>query len=241
MQIFKGNRIWLRFVLLILFIAGLTFVLYKTGLITFPIDKQKMTQRMTEILNSLGPFSFLGFIALQILQVIAAPIPGEVTGFIGGYVYGIFLGVLYSTIGLTIGSLIAFKLSRFFGSPFIEKFVKKETMDRYDFLLHHRGAFIVFLMFLIPGFPKDALCYILGLGHLTTKEFLVISTVGRFAGTVFLTLSGSYILNGHYIYFSVLAGVALVIVFLSMVYRDKLEKIFRKLHHSGKKEKNKLE
>ena len=46
-----------------------------------------------------------------------------------------------------------------------------------------KGAFLSFLLFLIPGFPKDSLWYILGLGHLTTKEFLVISTVGRFAGT----------------------------------------------------------
>lgn len=237
MQIFKGNRVWLRLVLLVLFIAGLTFVLYKIGLITFPINKQKMAERMTELLSSLGPFSFLGFIALQVLQVIAAPIPGEVTGFIGGYAYGIFLGVLYSTIGLTIGSLIAFRLGRFFGSPLVEKFVKKETMDRYDFLLHHKGAFIVFLMFLIPGFPKDALCYILGLGHLTTKEFLIISTIGRFAGTVFLTLGGSYIFNGHYAYLSILLGITLILVFLSMVYREKLEKIFRKLHNPDKKEK----
>lgn len=235
MQIFKGNRVWLRLVLLVLFIAGLTFVLYKTGLLTFPIDKKKMAERMTELLSSLGPFSFLGFIALQVLQVIAAPIPGEVTGFIGGYAYGIFWGVLFSTIGLTTGSFIAFKLGRFFGSPLVEKFVKKETMDKYDFLLHHKGAFIVFLMFLIPGFPKDALCYILGLGHLTTKEFLVISTIGRFAGTVFLTLGGSYIFNGHYIYLSVLLGVTLILVFLSMVYRDKLENIFRKLHNPDKK------
>jgi uncharacterized membrane protein YdjX (TVP38/TMEM64 family) len=139
---------------------------------------------------------------------------------------------------LTIGSWVAFSLSRFLGRPFVEKFVKKETMDKYDYLLHHKGAFLVFLLFLIPGFPKDTLCYILGLGHLTTKEFLAISTVGRFLGTVLLTLGGSYIHNHQYKRFFVLVGVAIIIVFLSMVYKDKLESIFRKWHKPvDKKEK----
>jgi uncharacterized membrane protein YdjX (TVP38/TMEM64 family) len=226
------NGIWLRLLILLAIIAGSVLVLYETGLFSFFLDKE----RVAGFLKSLGPFSFIGFIALQAVQVIAAPIPGEVTGFIGGYLYGIVIGILLSTIGLTIGSLAAFSISRLLGRPFVEKFVKKETMDKYDFLLHHKGAFIVFLMFLIPGFPKDTLCYILGLGHLTTKEFFVISTVGRFAGTVLLTLGGSYIFNGHYVYLSILLGVALVLVFLSMVYREKLEKIFRKLHNPDKKE-----
>ena len=180
--------------ILLVVIAGSTIILYQTGLVSFFLNKE----RVTEFLNSLGPLSFVGFIILQAIQVIAAPIPGEVTGFIGGYLYGIVIGIVLSTIGLTIGSWVAFTLSRVLGRPFVEKFIKKKTIERYDYLLHHKGAFLVFLLFLIPGFPKDSLCYILRLGHLTTKEFLIISTVGRFAGTVLLTLGGSYIHNQQY-------------------------------------------
>ncbi len=190
------------------------------------MDKAKLK----EFLNSLGPLSFAGFILLQTLQVVAAPVPGEVTGFLGGFLYGPALGIFLSTIGLTLGSWVAFSLTKVFGRPFVDKFVNKATMAKYDYLLHHKGAFLVFLLFLIPGFPKDFLCYILGLGHLTTKEFLVISTTGRFAGTVLLTLGGTYIRNHQYYRFSVLIGVAIVVVFLSMVYKDRLEKLFRILH-----------
>jgi len=189
---------------------------------------------MTIFLNSLGPLSFIGFIFLQASQVIISPIPGEVTGIIGGFLYGKFLGILLSTIGLTIGSWTAFSLSRWLGGPFVEKFVRKETMNRYDYLLHHKGAFLVFLLFLIPGFPKDLLCYILGLGHLSTKEFLVISTVGRFMGTVLLTLGGDYIRHHQYYRFSVLLGIAIIFLFLSLVYRDKIEKLFRRWHADKK-------
>ena len=108
-------------------------------------------------------------------------------------------------------------------------------MCRYDYLLHHKGAFLVFLLFLIPGFPKDYLCYILGLGHLTTKEFLVISTIGRFMGTVLLTLGGDYIRHHQYYRFFLLFGIAVVFILLSMVYRDKIEKCFKRLHSSPPK------
>lgn len=119
---------------------------------------------MLAFLDSLGPLSFLGFIFLQVVQVVAAPIPGEVTGLLGGYLYGSLLGVILSTIGLTIGSYIAFALARTFGRPFVDRLVDRKTMSRFDYLLHHKGAFLVFLLFLIRGFPKDYLCYILGLG-----------------------------------------------------------------------------
>ncbi len=218
------NRIWLKLLILITIVAGSTLILYQTGLISFFLSKEKIKA----FLESLGPLSFIGFVLLQASQVIISPIPGEVTGFMGGFLYGTFLGIFLSTLGLTIGSWIAFTLSRHLGRPFVERFVKKETLDRYDYLLHHKGAFLVFLLFLIPGFPKDYLCYILGLGHLSTKEFLIISTVGRFLGTVLLTLGGDYIRHHQYYRFSILLGVAIVFILFSLAYKDKIEKIFKK-------------
>lgn len=198
-----------------------------SGTFHFFLDRN----RLTSFLHSLGPLSFIGFIVLQTLQVVAAPIPGEVTGFIGGYVYGVTLGIVLSTTGLTLGSFVAFILSKNFGRPFVEKFVKKETVERYEYLLkQQRGAFLIFLLFLIPGFPKDYLCYVLGLGPINTKEFLIISTAGRFSGTVLLTLGGTYIRNQQYYRFSILVGIAIVILLLSMAYRDKLERLFKKWH-----------
>jgi len=185
---------------------------------------------MLVFLDSLGPLSFIGFILLQVLQVVVAPIPGEVTGLLGGFLYGPLLGVFLSTIGLTIGSYIAFALARAFGRPLVDRLVDKRVMKRFDYLLHHKGAFLVFLLFLIPGFPKDYLCYILGLGHLTTMEFLVIGGTGRLFGTILLTLGGTYIRHHQYLRFFVLAGTAIIVVFIAMAYRDKLERFFRKWH-----------
>jgi uncharacterized membrane protein YdjX (TVP38/TMEM64 family) len=197
-------------------------------------------ERVKSFLDSLGPLSFFGFIILQALQVIAAPIPGEVTGLLGGFLYGPVLGLVLSTVGLTIGSFTNFFLSKSFGRPFVDRFVSKQTIDRYDYLLHHKGAFLVFLLFLIPGTPKDLLCYILGLGHLSIREFLLISTVGRFGGTLLLTLGGNFIRHQQYYRFSMLLGATIVIIFFTLVYKDKLERIFR-IWHVGSRRKRSRE
>lgn len=228
-----NNKTWIKLSFLLVFFI-LILALYKSGAFHFFMDRN----RLKTFLESLGPFSFIGFIFLQVIQVVAAPIPGEVTGFLGGYIYGTHLGIVLSTIGLTLGSLCAFILSRIFGRPLVGKIVKRETIERFDYTLkskNHRAAFLIFLLFLIPGFPKDYLCYILGLGPMSIKEFLIISTAGRFSGTVLLTLGGTYIRKQQYYQFFVLLGVTVVILLLSITYRDKIERLFHKWFHQKKR------
>ncbi len=200
-------------------------VLYKTNVFHFFMSRE----RLKAFIDSLGMWGFAGFILLQVVQVVAAPIPGEATGLLGGYLYGPVLGILLSTVGLTIGSYVAFSLSRVFGKPLTVRLVPAATFERFHYLLHHKGSFLIFLLFLIPGFPKDILCYILGLGPLTTLEFLAIASSGRLLGTGLLTVSGAFLRRGQYRQFFLMAGVAVVVVLLAMAYKDKLEKLFRKL------------
>jgi uncharacterized membrane protein YdjX (TVP38/TMEM64 family) len=161
---------------------------------------------------------------------VAAPIPGEATGFIGGYLYGPFWGTIYSSIGLTVGSWIAFALARFFGMPLVEKAVKPSIMEKYDYFMEHRGLLVSFLLFLIPGFPKDFLCYIIGLCHMKTWHFLAISTIGRLLGVALLSLSGHWARNNHYAGLLLIASVSAVFFLVAYFYRDKwLDILKRKL------------
>ena len=112
-----SNHIWLRLSVLVLIIGGLSFYLCKFDLVSLFVCKQKML----EFLNSLGAWRSAGFIASQAIQVIIAPIPGEITGILGGYLYGPIIGIVLSTIGLTIGSYVAFLLARVFAKPLAEK------------------------------------------------------------------------------------------------------------------------
>jgi len=180
-------------------------------------DREEAARRIT----SFDPYDEIIFISLQILQVIFAPIPGEVSGFIGGYLYGPFLGTVYSTIGLTIGSWLAFLLARIFGLPLVERVVKPETLRKYDYVLEHKGVFIAFFLFLIPGFPKDYLCYILGLSHMRAATFLVISTAGRLLGTIMLSAFGSCARNNQFLPLAGLLAFTGCCLFVAYLYREK--------------------
>jgi uncharacterized membrane protein YdjX (TVP38/TMEM64 family) len=175
-----NGRLWIRISLLLFFIILSVFVFIHCNLHSFWADKQKVIR----FVQSYGSLSAFLFIIIQSIQVVLTPIPGEVTGIIGGYLYGPFWGTLYSTIGLAIGSWVAFALARFLGLPIVERVVKPDIVQKYNHFIEDRGVFISFLLFLLPGFPKDCLCYIMGLSHMNTAVFLLISTVGRLLGTI---------------------------------------------------------
>lgn len=204
-------------------IAVLIYLLFALGLYEFFTDRQ----RLLSLIKHHRAYAVLIFIALQILQVVAAPIPGEVTGFVGGIVFGPFGGIVYSSIGLTIGSWLAFMLSRLMGRPLVESMVSEATIKRYDYVMEHKGLFLAFLMFLIPGFPKDILCYLLGLGHMKQRDFLIVSTLGRLLGTALLTIGGVYLSRERYGALFMIVGFSLITILIVMIYRDRIERWFR--------------
>jgi uncharacterized membrane protein YdjX (TVP38/TMEM64 family) len=190
--------------------------------------------RVSAFVASFGPYAPLIFIGLQILQVLLAPIPGELTGFIGGYLFGIGAGFIYSSAGLILGSWAAFLISRRLGLPVVRRFVGKEIMDKFDYLMEHQGAFFSFIFFLIPGLPKDYFCYLLGLSPMHVLTFLVISTVGRIPGTLLLTMQGQAVRSEDYRAFFVILGLGLLLVVLTLIYRDRIE-IWLHKNHSPRK------
>lgn len=211
---------------LVAFFTALGVLLYTTGLLELLLDRERLLAFIDDHLA----YAALLFIGLQALQVVAAPIPGEATGFVGGLMFGPFWGVALSTVGLTLGSWAAFMLARLMGRPLVESLVSAETMWRYDYVMRHKGLFLAFLMFLIPGFPKDFLCYVLGLGHMRVRDFLVVSVSGRLLGTILLTLGGSYFRAERWTALFVVIGTGLGVVLVVMVYRQRLERWFRRMH-----------
>jgi uncharacterized membrane protein YdjX (TVP38/TMEM64 family) len=179
-------------------------------------------ERIVMFLSSLGPYSSAIFVLLQALQVVASPIPGELTGLVGGYVFGKAFGFLLSTVGLAVGSWLAFELARILGRPLVERFVSKERLHRFDFLTTNKGATICFLLFLLPGFPKDYLSYALGLSPMRLTTFLMASIVGRMPGTYLLTLQGANMRNEEYLIAAAFSVISVSILFVGYLYRDRL-------------------
>jgi uncharacterized membrane protein YdjX (TVP38/TMEM64 family) len=121
-----------------------------------------------------------------------------------------------------LGSWVAFELSSILGRPFVEKILKKDRLEKFDFLTTNTGATIAFLLFLIPGFPKDILCYILGLSRMRLSTFLIVSIVGRIPGTYLLTIQGASVRNQDYWTTGILAVVSAALLFAAYIYRAPL-------------------
>lgn len=155
-------------------------------------------RKLGEFIASFGNLAAFIFVLVQILQVVAAPIPGEITGLVGGFLFGKVWGSILSTVGLTLGSVLAFWVARKFGMRFVEKVVKKHYIDKFNFFVTHKGLYITFVMYLLPGFPKDALCYFLGLTRLRFLDFVLMNLFGRFPGTLILTMQGSAVRTEHW-------------------------------------------
>lgn len=211
------KRSIVKLAILLLVIGLATYFFIEHNLYTLFINKEKALK----FIRSFGQYSVFMFIGLQILQVIVPPVPGDVTGIIGGYLYGTVMGTVYSTIGLGLGSCLAFGLARIYGLPFVEKALKPERIKKYDRFMIHKGALISFVLFLIPGFPKDFLCYIMGLSHMSWWEFIFISTFGRLMGTILLSVIGSFVRNHQKVPLMIILGVVAIIFILAYFYREK--------------------
>jgi uncharacterized membrane protein YdjX (TVP38/TMEM64 family) len=217
-------------------IAGIAYATYASGLLDLFINRRHLLSFIKEH----RAYAALIFISLQALQVVAAPVPGEITGFFGGQFFKEW-GILYSTIGLTAGSWIAFMLARLLGRPLVERMVSAATLQRYDYVMKHKGLWLAFLMFLIPGFPKDFLCYLLGLGHMRHRDFLLVSAFGRLLGTVLLTMSGAYFSDARYGALFTVVGTSLLIILLAMIYHERIEQMLRRMAGALRKDgKDKL-
>lgn len=142
--------------------------------------------QLVHIMNSVGPLAPLIYILLQVVQVVVAPIPGQIVGGVGGFLFGHW-GILWTSIGSIIGFWLVFFIARKFGRPLLEKIFKKPVIEKFDFIINAQGAaLIIFAIFLLPGFPDDVVCYIAGLTRLSMRKLLTISILGRFP-TIVLT------------------------------------------------------
>ena len=192
--------------------------------------------QLKKVIKSFGHSAPLAYILLQIIQVVIAPIPGGAIEFLGGYLFGVKAGFIYSMIGLTLGSWLAFSLARIFEKIAVEKFVSDQTRKKFDYLVEHEGVILSFILFLLPGFPKDALCYILGLTPMHLGIFLIISTIGRIPGTLMAILQGAKAFEHEYYTFGMLLGGSALVILVFFIYHDEIHNLIKKL--KGEKEKS---
>ena len=171
--------------------------------------------------NLLAPILF---IFVQTIQVIVFFIPGEVPQIAGGYLFGVWKGSLLSIIGIAIGSMFSFLLSRFLGIPFVYALFDREKVEAVRKISgSHKAKISFFLFFLIPGIPKDILCYAGGLSPMKLHQFLVLSTLGRLPGIIGSAFMGDAAAERKWILAGVVFFIAIILFILGFLFRGKIQ------------------
>ena len=149
-----------------------------------------------------GRFVALG---LQILQVIISFIPGEILEIGIGYAFGAVEGTLLCLGGVAIASSLVFLLTKRWGMRLVEVFISREKIDSLRFINNEEKVKrLIFILFFIPGTPKDILTYFVGLTKITLPEFLIISLIARSPSVVSSTIGGNLIQQQNYEYAALL-------------------------------------
>lgn len=224
-------------------ILGLVFIVLVLGLLSYffwgPLSSLFTNpDKVRDLVSSYGSLGPLIFILLVIIQIFIAPIPGQIAGLTSGYLFGAFFGTIYSMIGLIIGSWLVFLLSRKFGRPFVEKFVSIKLLKKFDKIMKKNGTFVLFLIFLIPGLPDDAVCYLAGLTDIKIRKLVLIAALGRFPGFLILNLVGAGIASDNQMISWILFGGLVVLSIIGYIFRKKLEKMAYMIYNKLSKKKS---
>ncbi len=170
------------------------------------------------------PLAGLVFIGIQALQVVIFIIPGEVPQVAGGYLFGFLDGILLSVAGIAIGSTVGFFLARILGIPFVRSVFKPQQIEKTEKLISSpRSTLAFFLLFLIPGIPKDILCYIAGLSSMKYWVFILISTLGRLPGIIGSVLMGNAAASRQWYFAGLIFSASVLLFFFGFLYREKFE------------------
>lgn len=215
-KLFKDS---LPIIIFLLLMAALT-------LIFWPYVKELGTEEGREAfgawVDGLGFGGWLVTLGIQLLQIFVAFIPGEPVELLLGYVWGPWLGMFTCLIGIFIGTLTIFLLVRRLGMKFVRKIVGTDDLTKYKFLSDkNKVELTVFILFFIPGTPKDALTYIAPIAPIHPIKYLIIATIARIPSIITSTLLGDSIANGDYLLAVIVFVITALITVLGIVFGNK--------------------
>lgn len=183
-----------------------------------------------EWVDAKGAWGPLLYMTLVVFQILIAFIPGEPLEIVAGYVFGTFRGTLYCIAAASIGSIIVILLVRKFGKAILEIYFDKEKIEGLSFLKSSDRKIVVFLiLFIVPGTPKDLLCYYGGLTDIPLPLLIFICTICRFPSIITSTIGGDALGTGRY-GFAVIVFAVTALVSLAGIL------IYRKMHNKTPKQ-----
>ena len=205
--------------LVVLALAAGAAVLYKNGW----FERIGSVEELRALIDEAGAFAGIVFFLLQMLTVIVAPIPSNVTMMAGALALGFWPSLLLGIAAIWAGSMIMFLLSRRLGQRAVQGFIDRSVMEKYLPLIEEKQDMFLFLTLLFPFFPDDMLCILAGLTSIPTGRFAAIMLLARPWGLIFAALLGSGMLSLPPWGWAVLTLVLGAVFVLAMKYSRQIE------------------
>lgn len=222
-KIKKNERLLsvIKLCLLVLLVAVLPLILYLTNKEFFM--QFKSIEAVQDYISKFGNMGALIFVGFQVFQVVVSVIPGEIFQVAAGFLFGHFKGFLLAMLGCLIGEIFCFWLARFLGKDFIRLFISEEKLSVYRERLNSKRAYtICFLLYLLPGIPKDIICYIAGITEIDFARFIAITMAARIPGVLGSIMMGSLIQKNQYHIALAILAAACIIAALGYIFRNKI-------------------
>ena len=208
--------------------AVLIFIAVCTGLCVFvgiPMVRlagdPEAFRRWVDGHGAWGRVLYVGIVALQ---VVVALIPGEPFEFAAGYAFGVWQGLLLCMIGSFIGGSLAMLLARKFGMKLIRALFPRQDIENLAIFKNpERLKILTFILFLIPGTPKDVMVYALGLTPMSVLQGMTLTTLARIPSIITSTLSGHVLGEEQYLASIIIYGLTGVASLAAiLIYRKRM-------------------
>lgn len=202
-------------------IIGSVIALAVMAVFVFPIVKYFIVTPQAQLREYVQEMDAWGYVAIylfQVLQVVIAIIPGGVVQFVAGYAYTPWIGFAICMAGVYTGQLIIFRLVRRFGHNLVEAVSGGEKLKKWNFIRNEKKLeLLTFILYVIPGSPKDLLCYIFPLSTISEQNFMVISIIARIPAALTSILAAGYIYEKDYVPAATIWGITMLVSGIAIV------------------------
>ena len=178
---------------------------------------------MQDYIERFAPYSHLVYFFIQLLSVILAPIPSNVTALAGGLLFGTWPAFLLTWAAVVLGSVLVFAVARKLGRAFVERVVNRSAVGRYLDVIQRKQDTFLILAFLFPFFPDDVLCILAGLTTIPFRRFFFIALFTRPWGLLAASALGGSTLSLPPWAVVLLAAAGILVFLVGMKYGDKWE------------------
>ncbi len=217
------------FVVIALLLAGVVLLFVLVGDEVWRYFRNPTELR--QLVRGWGPGAPVGIVLLQVVQVVIAPLPGNVVSFATGYAIGFWPGILWVMIGVLVGATVDFALARLLGRRLMRYLMPADRLARLDSLIIRRGTFYLFLLLLIPNPVGDLTYYLAGLTPLPLPLYLALVLVGKLPSNVLECWLGSKAVEFGWTEWGILAAVAIAVTAAYFANQGRISRLLERWSH----------